>query len=134
MARASVFLAKHLKNPVFSTSLSILLSGRCRCLVITDVMLSSVLPQSPNCNPTAPVLDGLSKRSPVRCHSTAAVSCSLSPHRTFFHRLPLASSYGLLLPHFQHQKEVSIVSTQETTLVGRISDVVRLGHGSDFVA
>jgi hypothetical protein len=28
----------------------------------------------------------------------------------------------------------TVVSTKETTLVGRISDVVRLGHGSDFVA
>ena len=27
-----------------------------------------------------------------------------------------------------------VVSTKETTLVRRISDVVRLGHGSDFIA
>jgi len=28
----------------------------------------------------------------------------------------------------------SVVSTEETTLIGRISDVVRSGRGSDFVA
>jgi len=89
---------------------------------------------SNNRDPAAPVPDGLSKRSLVRSHPTAAVSCYLSPRRTFFPRLPLTSSYGLLLPQFRHQKEVSVVSTEEITLIGRISDVVWPGRGSDFVA
>jgi len=42
VAHASVFLARHLKNPVFSTSLSIPPSGRRRCLVSTDVVLASL--------------------------------------------------------------------------------------------
>jgi len=28
----------------------------------------------------------------------------------------------------------SVASTKQTTLIGRISDVVRSGHGPDFVA
>ena len=45
MARVSVFSARHFKSPVFSTSLPILPSGRRRCLVSTDVVLSSLLRQ-----------------------------------------------------------------------------------------
>ena len=37
--------ARHFTNPVFSTSLSVLPSGRCRCLVSTDVVLSSLFRQ-----------------------------------------------------------------------------------------
>ena len=45
MACASVFLARHSKNPVFSTSLPILPSGRHHCLMSTDVLMSSLLRQ-----------------------------------------------------------------------------------------
>ena len=45
MARALVFSARYFKNPGFSTSLSILPSGRLRYLVITDVVLFSLLRQ-----------------------------------------------------------------------------------------
>jgi hypothetical protein len=39
-----------------------------------------------------------------------------------------------LKPHIRHQNEVSVVSSQETTLIRCISDVVRSGHRYDFVA
>ena len=45
MAHVTVFSARHFKNPVFGTSLSILLYGRHCCLVSTDVMLSTLLHQ-----------------------------------------------------------------------------------------
>jgi len=39
-----------------------------------------------------------------------------------------------LEPHIRHHNEVSVVSSEETTLMGRISDVVRSGRRSDCVA
>jgi hypothetical protein len=43
MARALDFSARHLKNPVFRTSLSILPSGKLLSLVSMDVVFSSLL-------------------------------------------------------------------------------------------
>jgi hypothetical protein len=72
------------------------------------------------------------KRSLVWSRSTAAVSFSLPTRCKFFPLLSLASSYSLL-PHFGHQKEISAASTKETTLIGRISDIVLSGCGSYLV-
>jgi hypothetical protein len=133
VARALVFSAKHHTNSVFSTSLSILPSGSRRYLLSTDVVLSSLL-RLLIAIPLHLLGDGLSKRFQVLSRSPAAVSFTLSPRRTYFPRPPLDSCYGLLLPHFRHQKTASVVSTEGTILIGRISDVVRSGRGSNSLA
>jgi len=65
-------------------------------------------------------------RNKIKLITTARALCSIC-------RLP--SSQEDLKRHitlFAERFLSPVVSTEETTLIGRISDVVRSGHGSDF--
>jgi len=88
--------ARHFKNPVSSTSLSVLLSGRRRCLVSMDVVLSSLfrqlisMPLHLSCmaSHTIPGTESLHSRSVLFLVSTpfvlpsATVSFKLQPPST----------------------------------------------------
>ena len=96
------------------------------CRVVCTAPSAIVIPLhlSWTASQTIPGMESLNNHS---------VFCSF-PRRTFFTLLPLASSYGLLLPRFRHQKEAFVASTKETKLIGHISDAVRPKRGTDFVA
>ena len=93
MVCVSVFSARHFKNPVFNTSLSILPSGRHCCLVSTDVMSSSLLNQqnaiplhlSWTASQTIPGTESLNSHSVIFLVSTSYILPSAT---TSFKRRP----------------------------------------------
>jgi len=76
-------------------------------------------------------LPGTAPQNDIWSGVTPQPQCSVPCLRAvrFFPLLPLASSFDLLLPHFRHQKEVSVLATEEITLIERVSDVA--GQGVD---
>ena len=123
-------MARHLKNPVFSTSLSILLSGRRRFLASTDVVLSSLL--------------RLLIAIPLHLSWTASQNdpwyeVALQPQCPIFvsalYVLPSATACFKLRPRFTpHLTPERRGILLYPPKIGRIADVVQSGRGSEFVA